>query len=246
MASSPAPKGCLRVFLWQVAAGRGIPRTISLYWQGCSSKKTELFPNAATRGDVVCVSARLHWIELVLGLGNGLWDGFQSRGQNIREQMPPVGQLWSLNARGGCGLGIAMPCQSGKNGMCCCSLEPAQWQRCLLLLALTSSVSAGRMKKGWRCSGAVPVGTAAPEMEESLSGLLSVKTVFECNSKVRDASFALLLFCLADVGVFLVLLTFLSYIVPFFPVMLTVPSAYLSPAVRTRISISNLLCLGLF
>lgn len=74
-----------------------------------------------------------------------------------------------------------------------------------------------------------------------MSGVLSIEIVFECNTL-----FALLLFCLPYVGVFLFLLTFQSCVVPFFPVMLTVPSAYLSPTVRTRISISNLLCLVLF
>lgn len=39
----------------------------------------------------------------------------------------------------------------------------------------------------------------------------------------------------------------LCHILPlFFPAMLTVPSAYLSPTARTRISITNLLCLVLF
>lgn len=72
-----------------------MPRMNSLCWQGCSSssKKTELFPNAAIRVDVVRVSAGWRWIELVLGLGNWLCDSFWSSGQNIRDQMPPLGSF---------------------------------------------------------------------------------------------------------------------------------------------------------
>ena len=101
-------------------------------------------------------------------------------------------------------------------------------------------MSARRIKKGWRCSDAGLVGTAVLEIAESFRGVRSSKTVSERNSKTRSSLFALLSSCLAEVGIFLFLLTFLSYIVPFFPAMLTVPSVYLSPTVRTQISISNL------
>lgn len=69
------PKGKARSCPVAAAGGWGIPRMSSLCWQGCSdSKKLELFPNAATPVDAVCVSAGQHWIGVVLGLGNWLGD----------------------------------------------------------------------------------------------------------------------------------------------------------------------------
>lgn len=139
------------------AGGWGIPRMSSLCWQGCSdSKKPELFPNAATPVDAVCVSAGQHWIGVVLGLGNFVI--FWSSDQKIRDHWAALAieQPWWL-CFGQCrallkGEAMDVLLQPGASA--------EQGQLAPHLLVFTHSEPSCRIKKGWRSSDAALVGTA--------------------------------------------------------------------------------------
>lgn len=97
-------------------------------------------------------------------------------------------QRWG--ALGHC-MAMVLQCQ-GRPGLMC-------WVSC-------------RTKQGWRRSGPVLVGIIALTQTSPQGGLLSIKIT------IRRHAIPCLPFssCLADVGVFLFLLSFLSYIVLFF------------------------------